>query len=77
MADELGDLLKLAVRMAHAGGEATMRRFRQPLQVERKADGSVVTAADRESERVMREVLTAHRSGDAVLGEEFGELAGP
>jgi len=46
------------------------------LRREQKADGTVVTAADRAVEQAVRDVLTADRPGDAVLGEEGGGQTG-
>ncbi|HEX5202915.1 MAG TPA: inositol monophosphatase [Actinoplanes sp.] len=54
-----------AVALPHFGALADLPR-------ERKADGSVVTAADRAVEAAIRGVLTAARPGDAILGEEQG-----
>jgi histidinol-phosphatase len=70
---EPGDLL-LARRAALAGAEVGMRYFAAlaGLPQEVKADGSVVTAADRAVEAAVREVLAAERPRDAILGEEGG-----
>ena len=46
-------------------------RFRQ-VAVETKGDGSPVTEADREAERVIRKTISEHFPDDAILGEEFG-----
>jgi histidinol-phosphatase len=43
------------------------------LRREQKADGTVVTEADRAVEQAVRGVLAADRPGDAVLGEEGGQ----
>jgi histidinol-phosphatase len=47
------------------------------LPRELKADGSVVTAADRAAETAIREVLGEARPQDAILGEEQGQSSGP
>jgi histidinol-phosphatase len=78
MTDELD--LALAVATAReaveAGGRAALRRRRAGLDPRRKADRTLVTAADRESEaeilRVIRERFPKH----SVLSEECGSLAG-
>lgn len=50
-----------------------MSRFRaHDLRVDRKADTTHVTEADRATEVLIREGIRAARPGDAVLGEEFG-----
>ncbi len=69
--------LDLAVSAARAAGLATLQWFRQAaLAVERKGDGSPVTAADRAAESLLREQIAAQFPDDAILGEEFGEKAG-
>jgi histidinol phosphatase-like enzyme (inositol monophosphatase family) len=71
------DRLNLAVAAARAAGAETLRWFRQAsLNVERKGDGSPVTAADRAAESLLRERISAAFPDDAILGEEFGEKSG-
>jgi histidinol-phosphatase len=49
-----------------------MEGFRHPsLQIDIKADGSVVTCCDRAAERLIREIV-AHNGPWPLLGEEFG-----
>ena len=63
--------LDLAVGLARAAGDRTLRWFRAAdLEVERKGDGTPVTAADRDAERFVREELAARCPGDGILGEE-------
>jgi histidinol-phosphatase len=63
--------------LAEAAGNLTLEWFRRTdLAVDRKADGSEVTAADREAERHIREYLSKHHPDDAVLGEEEGVADG-
>lgn len=54
-----------------AGGEA-LAHFRARLLVERKADGSPVTIADRAAERVARDWIERRFPNDGILGEEHG-----
>ncbi len=62
---------------ARAGtAEAEMQPRWRPGSGTRQPDGSEVTEADREAERVMRDQLANERPDHAVLGEEFGE-SGP
>ena len=69
--------LELAVSAAKQAGAVTLQWFRQSsLDVERKGDGSPVTAADRASETLLREVISAQFPDDAILGEELGEKPG-
>jgi histidinol-phosphatase len=67
--------LQLAVRAALTGAAVGLRHFAalSRLPLEHKADGSVVTVADREVEARIRAVLAAARPHDAVLGEEAGQ----
>jgi histidinol-phosphatase len=67
--------LALARRGALAGAAVGLEYFASlaDLPQELKADGSVVTEADRAVEAAIRRVLTVARPGDAVLGEESGQ----
>jgi histidinol phosphatase-like enzyme (inositol monophosphatase family) len=63
--------LDAAVSLLREAGERTLRWFRTAdLEVERKGDGTPVTAADRDAERFLRERLADAFPGDGVLGEE-------
>jgi histidinol-phosphatase len=70
--------LQLAQRAALVGAGVALPHFAAlaDLPRELKADGSIVTAADRAVEAAIREVLARARPDDAVLGEEAGETAG-
>jgi inositol-phosphate phosphatase/L-galactose 1-phosphate phosphatase/histidinol-phosphatase len=68
--------IDLALRLADAAGAVIRPYFRQPHGVELKADKSPVTLADREAEAAMRRLLDAERSGDGVIGEEYGVKEG-
>src|SRR5687767_13758541 len=71
------DRLTLAVEIARAAGAETLRWFRQSdLSVDRKGDGSPVTAADRAAETLLRDRIAAAFPDDSILGEEFGETVG-
>jgi histidinol phosphatase-like enzyme (inositol monophosphatase family) len=72
----LRDLLEVAVEAARAGGQRTLAYFNTGTAVERKADHSPVTAADRESEALMRRTIAAAFPDHGILGEEEGEQAG-
>lgn len=65
--------LAAAIEIAVAAGRSTLAHFGQPLDIERKADASPVTVADRAAERLAREMISADFPGEAVLGEEEGE----
>jgi histidinol-phosphatase len=71
------DRLELAVEAARAAGAETLKWFRQAeLGLERKGDGSPVTAADRAAESLLREQISRTFPDDSILGEEFGESIG-
>lgn len=68
----LKDLLNIAAEAAYAGGTRTLAYFNAGVEVERKGDDTPVTIADREAERVIREVLGRYCPSHAILGEEHG-----
>ncbi len=80
MADDHHSLdarLNLARQAARDAGELTLKYFRSDrFTVERKADDSPVTIADREAERLLREQIEAAFPDDAIVGEEFGQREG-
>jgi len=71
----LSSELVLALDLADAAEAEILPRFRT-VSASQKPDGTEVTEADREAERVMRDLLDDERPDHAVLGEEFGE-SGP
>lgn len=73
---DLVERWKFAVDLAKAAGRHTLRYFQQAIRVERKGDDSPVTIADREAEQLARERISQSFPNDAILGEEFGEVAG-
>src|SRR5436190_711575 len=74
---EIAERLQFAVEIAREAGEVTLRHFRRAdLAVERKADHSPVTIADRSAEELLRQRIGEYFSGDAIIGEELGEQAG-
>lgn len=77
MDDHLEARLSLAIRIARQAGELTLRYFRRSdLQVERKADDSPVTIADRAAEELLRARIAEKFPDDGILGEEFGQAEG-
>jgi histidinol-phosphatase len=69
--------LDTAVALLRAAGERTLRWFRSSdLTVERKADGTPVTAADKDAERFLRSELGAAFPDDGILGEEEAPAPG-
>lgn len=72
MADELRELLDFAHQIAWRAGTITLRHFQGDLAVDRKADESPVTVADRESEAFLRAAIMDRYPAHAILGEEEG-----
>ena len=72
------EILDLAVRAAQHASADILAAFRNPsLAIDLKADGSVVTSADKEGERKIRAWLSsAHPHAYPVLGEEMGDQTG-
>jgi histidinol-phosphatase len=74
---EIDERLNFAVAIAREAGEITLKYFRRDdLQVDRKADQSPVTVADREAEQLLRERISSRFAEDGIIGEEFGEVGG-
>jgi histidinol-phosphatase len=65
--------LTLATHAAHEAGKLTLKYFQAPLTPDWKADASPVTVADRESEQVLRRIISSSYPDHAILGEEYGE----
>ena len=68
--------LALALQLADRTDAISLAAFGGALSVERKQDGSPVTDVDRAVERELRARLAAARSGDGVVGEEYGAGGG-
>ena len=67
-------LLQAVAEVASLASAEAMKHYRSSLDVESKADGSPVTLADRNAERVAREWIERRFPADGILGEEFGEV---
>jgi inositol-phosphate phosphatase/L-galactose 1-phosphate phosphatase/histidinol-phosphatase len=65
--------IALVHRVADAAGAVIRPHFRNLAAVETKDDASPVTVADRAAEAAIREILSAERPGDGIIGEEYGE----
>jgi len=70
--EPLRNLLEFAVEVAWRAGRVTLAHFQTGIAAEAKADASPVTVADREAERLARELIEARFPQDGILGEEFG-----
>ncbi len=69
--------LALAIKAGRAAGNVTLGYFGQDnFAVELKSDASPVTVADRESETLLRARIQEAFPDDAIVGEEFDDVAG-
>lgn len=65
--------LALAHQLADAADAITLARFQaNDLVIETKPDATPVTDADKATEKKIRELISAQRPQDLVVGEEFG-----
>lgn len=73
-AQEVAELRSLAARLAREAGQRLVAGCPEEVSVAdtKSSATDVVTAADRASERWLRDELRRLRPGDAVLGEEYG-----
>ncbi|HEU5012002.1 MAG TPA: histidinol-phosphatase [Roseiflexaceae bacterium] len=71
--EQLQDLREFAADLAWQAGKLTLRYFQTGITPDLKADESPVTVADRESERLMRQLIEARYPQHSILGEEEGE----
>ena len=74
MASGLDEIYDAAREIARMGGDHTLTYFRRTVTVERKSDNTVVTAADREAEQLMREEIRKRFPDHGIFGEEFGKV---
>ena len=73
---ELEELAGFALTLVRRAGDITLQYFRQSVAIDRKADGSFVTTADREAEAFLRQMISERYPSDGILGEEEGEITG-
>lgn len=76
MSDNLKHRLDIAQAAAWEAGKVTLRYFQTRVAVELKSDQTPVTAADKEAEELLFNVLHREFPGDAFLGEERGDRPG-
>ena len=68
--------LALAKKLADAARVLARHHFRQPIEVEQKADLSPVTVVDRAIETEMRRLIRAEFPTHGIQGEEFAAESG-
>ncbi|HLU49912.1 MAG TPA: inositol monophosphatase family protein, partial [Planctomycetota bacterium] len=74
--EDLRVRMEVAAEAAWEAGRVTLAYFQARFEVERKADLTPVTIADREAERRLVEELSSRFPDDGILGEEHGERPG-
>lgn len=67
------ELLRFAHTLADTADAVGLEHFRSELEVNRKADGTLVTAADLRVEALLRARIAERYPAHAVLGEEQGD----
>jgi myo-inositol-1(or 4)-monophosphatase len=72
MPSEPEKFLPAMCEMAREAGALLMSYFQRHIKIEYKGDADLVTAADRASEKLIRERIGARWPGHDVLGEEQG-----
>jgi len=73
MTTEPSSLMEAAAEVARLAGDVANGYFQRAVDLEVKADGSPVTAADRAADTAARAWLARRFAGDRIVGEEFGE----
>lgn len=74
--EELQARYEFARQIGNEAGQLTLKYFQQPIDVDRKDDGSPVTIADREAESLLRRRIGEQFPDDGIVGEEFGTQDG-
>ena len=70
------ELIDFAGVLADAARPIVRRHFRTPIAVATKEDDTPVTAADREAETAMRDLIAGRYPAHGILGEEHGTVRG-
>ena len=74
---DLASRLDVAISAGKEAGRLTLRYFQQDnYAIERKADESPVTIADRSAEELLRNRIAAAFPKDGIIGEELGRSDG-
>lgn len=72
MVESTRSLLEFACDAVRQAGNITLVHFQKGVAVERKADRSPVTIADRSAEALLRQLIEARFPTHAIVGEEMG-----
>ncbi|MBL8154135.1 MAG: inositol monophosphatase family protein [Anaerolineae bacterium] len=72
----LSTLLEFALEVTYQAGKITLGYFQTGVGVERKADSSPVTIADKTAEQYLRAQIEKYWPDHGMIGEEFGQQPG-
>jgi histidinol-phosphatase len=67
---------ELAIEAAQKAGDLARGYYETTFQIEKKADCSPVTIADKQAEQLIRQMVAQHFPNDGFLGEEYGDQPG-
>lgn len=70
---DLQPFLDFALNATWRAGRITLGYFQAGVNVERKSDNTPVTAADREAEQLLRDLIGRAYPDHGIIGEEFGQ----
>ena len=70
----MSEFKEFALSLADATAGIVTSYFNSRLGVDLKADGSPVTIADKECERILRERIASRFPNHGILGEEYGSV---
>ena len=71
----IDEFICFAEELADAARVVALKYFRNLVSIEYKRDGSPVTAADREAEAVIRQMIAERYPAHGVAGEEYGRIS--
>ncbi len=72
MTDQLNKDLHFAIDVLKQAEQILLHYFQTGIEAKQKSDGSFVTKADQEAERLIRESIAKKYPDDSILGEEEG-----
>ena len=73
MVSDLRDYLDFAMEAAWQAGRQTLAHYQTGVAVQRKPDRSLVTIADRDAEKLLRDLIAWRYPEHSIVGEEFGD----
>ena len=69
---DIQTLLQFALDAAWKAGRSTLGYYQTGVQTERKSDNTPVTLADRQAERILRDMIKVAWPDHGMIGEEYG-----